>query len=202
MRICDHWSTDPLGLHFEPPRLRLEPPWLLFECLRPSTAPFRASKAPEFCLYCGSGSRPSFSLKCGSGSGSSFKNTGSGSETLTFGVFLTVSVFVRSNSLLNMWKMLYCPIYLEILYPPPSPHLPSQVSIKDVQFVNIGHRRPLLHPFPAFSTSIPANPNRSLASCTLALKTFLCMADIVKMPKLFAGGHVSLNICRYHTCIV
>jgi hypothetical protein len=30
----------------------------------------------------------------------------------------------------------------------------------------------------------------------------LCMADIVKIPKLFAGGHMSINICRYHTyCI-
>ena len=31
MRICDHWPTDPQGLHFEPPRLHFKHPRLHFE---------------------------------------------------------------------------------------------------------------------------------------------------------------------------
>jgi len=41
IRICDHWSTDSQGFHFEPPRLHCK-------CSRPSTTPFLISKAPEF----------------------------------------------------------------------------------------------------------------------------------------------------------
>ncbi len=37
MRIYEHWSQDPPGLHFKPPRLHCER-------TRPSAAPFRASK--------------------------------------------------------------------------------------------------------------------------------------------------------------
>jgi hypothetical protein len=37
MRICDHWSTDPLGLDFECPSLHCERP-------RPNTAPFEPLK--------------------------------------------------------------------------------------------------------------------------------------------------------------
>ncbi len=57
MRICERWTTDPPGLHFESPRLHFEHPL-------PSTAPVWALITPEFWLYCGSGS--SFSLKSGS----------------------------------------------------------------------------------------------------------------------------------------
>ncbi len=41
MRICDHWSTDPPGIHFEPPRLHCERPL-------PSTIPFSACETPAF----------------------------------------------------------------------------------------------------------------------------------------------------------
>ncbi len=43
IRICDHWSMDPPGLHFELPSLYCER-------TRPSTAIFWASKASEFLL--------------------------------------------------------------------------------------------------------------------------------------------------------
>ncbi len=44
MQICEYWSTDPPGLHFEPPRLRCERPL-------PSTAPFEPLKLLNFDFY-------------------------------------------------------------------------------------------------------------------------------------------------------
>ncbi len=56
MQICVHWSSYPPRLHFESPGLHCERP-------RPSMALFRASRAPEFWLQCGSESGSRFVLK-------------------------------------------------------------------------------------------------------------------------------------------
>ncbi len=55
MQICDRWSTDSSLLHFEPLRLSCER-------LRPFKAPFKASTAADFWLWCRSES--SFSFWC------------------------------------------------------------------------------------------------------------------------------------------
>ncbi len=52
MLSCEHWSADPPGLHFVPPRLHSERP-------RPSNAPFLASELLNFDLH----ADPHFTLK-------------------------------------------------------------------------------------------------------------------------------------------
>jgi hypothetical protein len=45
MGICDHWSVDPPGLHFEPSGLHCERPRLYFE---PLNFDFNADPDPAF----------------------------------------------------------------------------------------------------------------------------------------------------------
>jgi hypothetical protein len=50
MRICDNWSTDSSGLHFEPPRLhceRLRPQRLHLELLKLLNFAFNAEPDPD-----------------------------------------------------------------------------------------------------------------------------------------------------------
>ncbi len=86
---------------------------------------------------------------------------------------------------------------MEILYPPPLHTFLHKSVLKTykLQAWDIG-----VHSFIRFLLSAQAylkTPIDHLPAAPGLLP--LCMADIVKIPKLFAGGHMSINICRYRT---
>ncbi len=94
MWICDHWSTDHPGLHFEPPRLNFDRPW-------PSTAIFEPSMLLIFGFNANTDPNPA--------SKNNADQYGSGSATLFLSIvrywasyFITITLQCRSEN--RSWK--------------------------------------------------------------------------------------------------
>jgi hypothetical protein len=69
VRICDHWPTDPTGIHFAPPRLHLSvhgPSRLHFDALK--LLNIEANADPDTAFHLNADPDSSLQKKCGSGS--------------------------------------------------------------------------------------------------------------------------------------